>query len=299
MFSQKLSRLPMTFAILAIVAGAPVIGCAQQPAGVQADATTPPDVDLSPKTPQPPEVDLSPQPREVAADDASPSLNAADTTPALTSAAPPAELGDLEGPGDAAPPPVPPIAATERVAQPAAPAVPEASDELATDVPGVDPDAFAQQPDERTVEQRLDLMEQRLEYHKQAIQEINAAPSVDERLEKMENELADLRKSFNNVAKLITEDQRPSIQPENSKERISEKRTSEQLGLLVIENQTGLAYPMTVNGYRFQIIPGRHQFKVPVGEVVTELNGFEDAKRWRAGDWRDVNGQQQLAIQIQ
>ncbi len=304
MYSRSFSGVPAAIAVLAIFGNLTAVGCAQQRPAEQTDAVTPPDVDLSP----PADGAAADVP---AAADVAPALNSAALSPVPNSAAPPAGIAELEeaanGDVDNGAVRLPeqptsgtgPITDVERASPPPVPevSIDEESIQITDESVAGQPDEF--HPPQLTVQQRLDLLEKQMAYHREAILEINAAPEVDERLQKIESDLVDLRKSFNNVAKLITADQRPSLQPETSQERTSEKQTSQQLGLLVIENQTGLAYPMTVNGYRFQIVPGRHQFKVPVGEVTTELNGFEDAKRWQAGDWREVNGQQQLAIQIQ
>ena len=70
------------------------------------------------------------------------------------------------------------------------------------------------------------------------------------------------------------------------------------IGKLVVSNYTGIAYTMSVNGQQFVISPGRGEINVQFGPVTTELLGFEAPKAWAQTDWREVNGQQQLAIQI-
>jgi len=75
--------------------------------------------------------------------------------------------------------------------------------------------------------------------------------------------------------------------------------TTPQRGKLVVENLTDFGYTMNVNGASYRIMPGRWEIPVNVGPVVTELRGFESPQTWSAENFQEVNGEQQLAIQIQ
>ncbi len=70
-------------------------------------------------------------------------------------------------------------------------------------------------------------------------------------------------------------------------------------GKLVLENRTRYRYIVRINGYDFTINPGRNELNVLVGEVVTEIRGYEAPQRWTAENFRQVGDVQQLAIQIQ
>jgi uncharacterized coiled-coil protein SlyX len=70
------------------------------------------------------------------------------------------------------------------------------------------------------------------------------------------------------------------------------------VGKLKINNHTNIAYTMSVNGRPFIIMPGTGEIAVEYGPVTTEIVGYEAPKSWAQTDWREENGQQQLAIQI-
>jgi hypothetical protein len=86
--------------------------------------------------------------------------------------------------------------------------------------------------------------------------------------------------------------------PDLGGEQPSQQPTLASVGKLVISNYTGVAYTMSVNGQSFIITPGRGELNVPFGPLTTEIVGYETPKSWAQADWREVNGQQQLAIQI-
>lgn len=72
-----------------------------------------------------------------------------------------------------------------------------------------------------------------------------------------------------------------------------------QLGKMVVNNYTAATYTLSVNGFQVVVPPGRSEVSnLPVGVITTELLGYETPKTWAATDWRDVDGAQQLAIQI-
>lgn len=71
------------------------------------------------------------------------------------------------------------------------------------------------------------------------------------------------------------------------------------IGKLVVTNYTGVPYTMAVNGQQFVFGPGRGELNVQFGPVTTEILGYEAPKLWAEADWRSVQGERQLAIQIQ
>ena len=105
-------------------------------------------------------------------------------------------------------------------------------------------------------------------------------------LKAIREEIAALRQSFQSVARANLDAPSGNQTPQR------------KVGKLVIENLTGLGYTMNVNGYDLNILPGRQEVSIEVGNVVTEIRGFEAPRAWSADNFRDVNGQQQLAIQI-
>jgi hypothetical protein len=135
----------------------------------------------------------------------------------------------------------------------------------------------------RELERKVDRLEQLIEAQSGTLQDIAdkiATPSAE--LKAIHEELVKLN-SRQTVARPQLGDEAPSLA---------------QLGKLVVNNYTGGAYTMTINGYQFVVPPGRGEFNVQFGDVTTQLLGYESPKTWTRNDWREVNGQQQLAIQI-
>ena len=109
-----------------------------------------------------------------------------------------------------------------------------------------------------------------------------------EELKAIREEIVALRQSFQTVARPDLESGTQDLQP-----------TEPSTGLLVIENLTGIVYTMNVNGYDIYVMPGRQSVPIEVGNVRTEIRGYEAPRAWSSDNFQLVNGQPQLAIQIQ
>ena len=83
----------------------------------------------------------------------------------------------------------------------------------------------------------------------------------------------------------------PEADPGNTRRQLD-------VGVLVVENFTGVTYTLNVNGYDVVVPPGRQEVPVEVGNMVTEIRGFEAPRAWNANNFQVVNGQRQLALQI-
>jgi uncharacterized coiled-coil protein SlyX len=135
----------------------------------------------------------------------------------------------------------------------------------------------------RELEEKVARLEQLIEGQTETLQDIaKKIGTPNEELRAIREELVKLN-SKQTVARPELGGDQPSLA---------------NIGKLVISNYTGIAYTMSVNGQQFVISPGRGEINVQFGPVTTELMGFEGPKAWAQTDWREVNGQQQLAIQI-
>ena len=140
------------------------------------------------------------------------------------------------------------------------------------------------------LKQRVARLESLVEQQKEMLNELKTAqaqmnPADD--LKAIREEIVALRKSFQTVGR-----------PDFDGGSTSDEPTSPAVGMLVVENLTGVGYTMNVIGYDIVVMPGRQEVPIEVGNVITEIRGFEAPRAWNADNFRDVNGQRQLAIQI-
>lgn len=139
----------------------------------------------------------------------------------------------------------------------------------------------------RELEEKVAHLEQLIEGQTLALQGI---------AEKLNTPSAELKAIHEELVKLNSK--QTVARPDLGGEQPAQQPTLASVGKLVISNYTGLAYTVSVNGQSFIITPGRGELNVPFGPVTTEIVGYETPKSWVQTDWRQVNGQQQLAIQI-
>ena len=141
-----------------------------------------------------------------------------------------------------------------------------------------------------TLEQRVARLEAALQAQSATLQELRTAQAQllpAEELKAIREEIAALRNSFQSVGRPDFDSGTADSQPALTK-----------VGTLIVENRTGFGYTMKINGYDYVIMPGRREIPVKVGKVVTELRGFEAPRAWSPDNFREVNGEPQLAIQI-
>lgn len=149
-------------------------------------------------------------------------------------------------------------------------------------------------PSLASLDQRIRRLEMLIEAQSATLQEIRdkVQPPPIEELRAIRQELVTLRSTFQTVAKASVNGQAVGGSPGMG-------GSLQRVGRLVVENQTAFGYPMSINGFQFTIMPGRREFNVPVGRVVTQLLGYENARTWSEEDWRQVGDDYRLAIQIQ
>lgn len=134
----------------------------------------------------------------------------------------------------------------------------------------------------------------------------DSAADLDERIRQLEQLVADQRSQIDQLGRHVRalQDKVGRLSSSGSQFRARQDPSGpsqgqqRQMGKLVIDNETGTGYYLTVNGMSYLVMPGRRQLDVPVGDVVTQLNGYEAPKTWRDSDWRNVNGEMRLSIRI-
>ncbi len=149
-----------------------------------------------------------------------------------------------------------------------------------------------------SLEDRVARLEQLIEAQSEMLVEMARAQSqmmaaqktpTDE-LTKIREEIAALRKSMDSFQALGRVD--PGSDPADTQPSL------QSAGRLVVDNFTGISYTVSVNGTDFIFSPGRNEVIVPVGNVVTEIRGYETPKTWVAENFRPVGSEQHLEIQI-
>ena len=130
------------------------------------------------------------------------------------------------------------------------------------------------------VEERVARLEQLIELQSEILAELKDNPSQLAGGESLRPILQDELEKFAQKLESRTERLRPTpdVDPGNTPRR-------PDVGVLVVENLTGVTYTLNVNGYDVVVLPGRQEVPVEVGNMVTEIRGFEAPRAWNASNF--------------